>query len=488
MAEWEVFGESFFNVVQFAVWGVLIGGVYALVALGIVIINKSSGVFNFAHGYMMLIGGLFFWQFFTNEPSTALVFGTSGIATLVLLGVIASLGVTLSFNRQKEKAGNPLRLPNWFQAVLKRYKFHLVTLISLSIWLLIGYVLKENDPADLLVYGIGAVVTVLLVLAAQWLTDTSSDGSTTLDTDRTQDIRQIYAAIIASIVLWLILGWALLQPGNDHILRGAAGGFVASILIGLLIERFAIRPLLGQPVLTAILMTLAVGFMLQGMVQMIWGPLDRPVPIFVEKEKVSVTPIQTGFDETGAPVYIYIENVTPARTLEDYTIDTVDLLGEKLRLRRNLTWGFGVAISAFVAFVILFRFTSIGLALRAASENQPLAESVGLRVRLILAIAWAAVAIIATIAGVIQGTGSGGLSKDIIPALALRVFPAVLLGGLDSITGALVGGLLIGVIESLSALFISTTAAQEMMPFLVLMIVLMIRPDGLFGQRRIERV
>jgi len=108
-------------------------------------------------------------------------------------------------------------------------------------------------------------------------------------------------------------------------------------------------------------------------------------------------------------------------------------------------------------------------------------------VRLILAVVWALVAIIAAIAGVVQGAGAS-LSALLIPALALRVFPAVLLGGLDSITGALVGGIIIGIVEQLSILFISTTAAQEFTPFIVLIIVLYFKPTGLFGQKRIDRV
>lgn len=493
MADWQLFGESFFNVIQFSIWGILIGGVYALVALGIIIINKASGVFNFAQGYMMLIGGLFFWQFFNSAPSTGMVFGISGVMTLLILGILASLGFSFSFAGRRSAAEsdernstNPAQSPvvRWLDKQVKAKRLQLYMLLATLIWFGLGYWFIQEKPDSLVVYITSAVAITLLVVAFMWLKSAETTAGT--DARQASDSKGTLIGVGIGIVVWLIMGYIFLQPGREIILRGAVGGFVASVLIGLMIERFAIRPLLGQPVLSAILMTLAVGFVLQGMIQMIWGPLDRPLPIFVEKAQVTRIAVPGAFDANGNPMYI--ENTTPGKTLPDYVIKTGDWLGEDLRLRRNLTWGFGVALATFIGFVVLFRYTSIGLAMRATSENQTLAESVGLRVRLILAIAWATVAVMATIAGVIQGTGPGGLSKDVIPALALRVFPAVLLGGLDSVTGALVGGILIGVIESLSSLYISTTAAQEMMPFLVLIIVLMFRPDGLFGQRRIERV
>jgi branched-chain amino acid transport system permease protein len=147
-----------------------------------------------------------------------------------------------------------------------------------------------------------------------------------------------------------------------------------------------------------------------------------------------------------------------------------------------------IAILTFLVFTWFFQKTPLGLAMRATAENQVLAESVGLQVRLMLAIAWALVAVMAAMAGIVQGTGGTGLSAIVIPFLAFLVFPAVLLGGIESITGALVGGLIIGIVERLTALYISSTVAQEAAPFVVLIIVLIIRPDGLFGQRRIERV
>jgi branched-chain amino acid transport system permease protein len=110
-----------------------------------------------------------------------------------------------------------------------------------------------------------------------------------------------------------------------------------------------------------------------------------------------------------------------------------------------------------------------------------------LRVRTILAVAWAIAALLAATAGVLQG-GATSLSLN-MPLLALSAFPAVLLGGLESIPGALVGGIIIGLVQEwANLLFPGTQAGTELAPYVVLMIVLVIRPDGLFGQKRIERI
>jgi len=167
--------------------------------------------------------------------------------------------------------------------------------------------------------------------------------------------------------------------------------------------------------------------------------------------------------------------------------DARDTLGGIILIRTELLVAFVLALAAFVAFVLFFQFTNVGLAMRAAAEDQRLAQSVGLRVRIVLAVAWAIAALLATAAGVLQG-GATSLSLN-MPLLALLAFPAVLLGGLESITGALVGGLVIGLVQEwANLLFPGTQAGTELAPYVVLMAVLVIRPDGLFGQKRIERI
>lgn len=433
MAEWEIFGQDFGLVVETIIRGILQGGLYSLIALGIVVINKASGIFNFAHGWMMFIGAMLFWQFYANDPSDPMTFGVIGLTAILGLFILLSVGITVSgtavaSTNTSSGSNNPLR--------------RIVSLVSS-----------------------GAV-----------------------------DQQRFFITAGASIATFIVITALILQDSSE-MLRAGAAALVASMFLGLMIERFTIRPLLGQPVLTAILMTLAIGFILQGTGQIIWGTVPEKINVFTaEREE----------DESGAassstisvPVFTFdggAQDVATSQevgsgTAANYRIATESWLGRDIRLPRFLVWGFFIAVATFVAFSLFFQYTSLGLAMRATAEDQVLAESVGLQVRWTLALSWAMVAIMATMAGVVQGTGGTGVDIAVVPLLALVVFPAVLLGGLESITGAMVGGLVIGVVEKLATIYIDTSAGQQLAPFVVLIIVLVVRPDGLFGQRRIDRV
>lgn len=353
------------RLVQSGITGLLVGGVYALIALGIVIINKASGVFNFAHGWMMLFGGFIFYSFFSVSAISPVAAGALALLTVLLA----------------------------------------ITMVSARKALL--------DPRTIAI-GAGAVIVITLLLLAP-----------------------------------------------IPVVRGLVGAVCGGALIGLLMERFAIRPLIGQPLFAMVLMTLAGAEILQGVTQMIWGSVELPLPVFAGLREMGI-PTPFRFEGTGA--------------LEGTII-----------VRTELLLAFILALLAFGAFVLFFRFTSVGLAMRATAENQKLAQAVGLRVRIILGVAWAIAALLATVAGVLQG-GATSLSLN-MPFLALRAFPAVLLGGLESVPGALIGGLVIGLVqEYANLLFPGTQAGTELAPYVVLMIVLIIRPEGLFGQKRIERI
>ncbi len=361
-----VYSKPLSRLIQTTITGLLVGGVYALIALGIVIINKASGVFNFAHGSMMLGGGLLFYSFFSVSNISPGIGGAFALATVIIV-------VTMN---------------GWRELL---------------------------NPRTLLLGAAAAVVlTVLMTL-----------------------------------------------PGPENrMLRAIVGSVVGSVLLGLAIERFTIRPLIGQPLFTMVLMTLAVSELLNGLNQLIWGSVEIPLAIF------------NGLREAGFPFPIRFEG---------------DALGGAVIVQTPLLVSFFLAIAAFVAFVLFFRYTNVGLAMRATAENQQLAQSVGLRVRLVLAVAWAIAALLATVAGVVQG-GATSLSLN-MPFLVLRAFPAVLLGGLESISGAMLGGLVIGLVQEWANLaFPGTQAGTELAPYIVLMVVLVIRPEGLLGQRRIDRI
>jgi branched-chain amino acid transport system permease protein len=260
--------------------------------------------------------------------------------------------------------------------------------------------------------------------------------------------------------LWLMVGIALTQESTPTI-RAFIGTALGAAMVGLLIERFTIRPLIGQPLFTQVMMTLAVGEVLLGVTQLIWGSTDRNLSLFA-----TTNPL--GMPQPYRPYRI--EGV-----FDGTIIVKVELLA-----------GFGLALGAFVLFVLFFNYTSLGLSMRATAENQDLAQASGIRVRRMLAMAWAIAGVLAAMAGVLQGA-SAGVSLN-MAGLGLRAFPAVLLGGLESIRGAIIGGLVIGIAEKLGTTLFSSDVGEQLVPFLVLMIVLFIRPEGLFGQKRIERI
>lgn len=231
-------------------------------------------------------------------------------------------------------------------------------------------------------------------------------------------------------------------------------------LIGLAIERLALRPMTGQPLLSIILMTLGLSQALQGLALLVFGGAQRNFPQIFSAENPY--------------------KITTQLTYQDNPIVVI--------LKQNLVWSFVVAILGVIVIGAFFQFTRTGLAMRATSEDHELAQSTGLSIRRIFGISWGLAGMVATVGGVLLATSSGlDLSLSLI---VLAAFPAVLLGGLDSIPGAIVGSLLIGLSQGLvkvSQVAIIRNSA-EIMPYVVLLIVLVIRPEGLFGQKRIERI
>ncbi len=233
-----------------------------------------------------------------------------------------------------------------------------------------------------------------------------------------------------------------------------------SALLGLLIERVALRPMTGQPLLSIILMTLGLSQVLQGVALLLFGGIQRNFPqMFSAANPYKiVTP------------FVYNDN-------------NVIII-----LKQNLVWSFVVAILGVIVISAFFHFTRTGLAMRGTSEDHELAQSIGLRIHRIFGISWALAGAVATTGGILLATSSG-LDMS-LSVMVLSAFPVVLLGGLESIPGAIVGGLIIGLSQGLVAVskipLIRNTS--EIMPYVVLLIVLVIRPEGLFGQKRIERI
>jgi branched-chain amino acid transport system permease protein len=226
---------------------------------------------------------------------------------------------------------------------------------------------------------------------------------------------------------------------------------VAAIIMGLLIERLTLRPLVGQPELAIIMMTIALATVLEGLATLIWGG-----------------------------EYKTYHGVLPTVALK---IGEISMPPESLI-------GLIVSIFTVVILLLLFRYTKIGLAMRATAEDLQVVQSVGIRATTVYAVSW----VIACVVGVIGGILLGGVSGVMIPLaeIGLKAFAVVLLGGVNSIGGAIVAGIILGVLENVAAGYLDPLLPRgglaQVFPFIVMIIVLIFKPHGLFGLVRIERI
>ena len=224
--------------------------------------------------------------------------------------------------------------------------------------------------------------------------------------------------------------------------------FMAALLIGLGIERLTLRPLIGQPILAAIMATLALSLILRGII----------------------------FIAFGSPTVPFPSKILPQKTM---------LFGEMF-FPLDLVFTFLIAMLVFILLSLFFKFTKTGMFMRATAESHETAQATGIQVERIFGITWGIASLTATIGGILLADRIGlGLSS--LPGLALKAFPAVLFGGLESIGGAIIGGIIIGILESLVGGYIDPKFS-EITPYVVLLIILLFRPEGLFGLKRIERI
>ncbi len=223
---------------------------------------------------------------------------------------------------------------------------------------------------------------------------------------------------------------------------------VFSVILGLAVERLVLRPLIGEPIISVIMVTLGLTYILRGLVIMIWGNDIRQFNIFPEQP--------------------------------------VDFWGVKLTYL--YLYSLGISLVLLTVFAIFFKYARTGIFMRAVADHQTAAQSMGISVKGVFAMSWCIAAVVSSIGGILVGN-IAGVGVD-LSYIGLKVLPAVILGGLDSILGAIIGGLIVGVLEFLSAGYLDPyiPAINEVFPFIVLVLVLMIKPYGLFGIEEIERV
>jgi branched-chain amino acid transport system permease protein len=226
---------------------------------------------------------------------------------------------------------------------------------------------------------------------------------------------------------------------------------IIGFVLGILTERIFLDKLIGEPVLTVIMVTVGLSFFFKGTVELIWGTDTRVFtpPVF------SLEPIRIG------PIYI----------------------GEVY------LWSFVAAIILLIIFVCFFKFTRWGLAMQATADDEMAALSLGVSARFVYATAWAIAFMAAGVGGTMLGN-INGLNIS-VGYLGLLVLPAVVLGGLNSVPGAIVGGLIIGLLQNFSGAYLDryfSGGIKEIAPFIFMVVFLLFKPHGLWGWERIERV
>jgi branched-chain amino acid transport system permease protein len=247
-----------------------------------------------------------------------------------------------------------------------------------------------------------------------------------------------------------LVGAAVLAVNGAWVIAAIVVTLAVMVGFGFALERVVLRPLLGRPVVSVIMATIGLAAVLRGLTPIVFGSETRALSLPIGDDPINFGPA----------------SLPPIQVL-----------------------GAGVAILFFVGFSWFFKKSRMGVAMRAVADNQQVAQAMGINVERYFALAWAMTGVVSALGGIIWGSMLG---VDVQLALVgLKVFPVVILGGLDSIGGALVGGLIVGIVESLAAGYLDPYVGggtKDFAPYVLMIVVLMVRPYGIFGKRQIERV
>jgi len=245
--------------------------------------------------------------------------------------------------------------------------------------------------------------------------------------------------------------WWLLTSMQVPFWLGFPLTLVFMMAFGVLLQLLVLRPMIGEPIISVIMVTIGLSIFFQAMMKWMFGVFAKPFP-------------------------------------EVFTTRSVNVLG--LNVQTPYIMSMLVSLVIMVGFAWFFKFSRLGLAMRATAFNQQVAQSLGISVRTVFAMSWAISAVVSALAGVVVAMVNGVSSA--LSFFGIKVFPAVILGGLDSIVGAIVGGLIIGVLENVAEFvdgqYLHLGNLYTVAPFYALVVILMIKPYGLFGTRQIERI
>ena len=228
--------------------------------------------------------------------------------------------------------------------------------------------------------------------------------------------------------------------------------FVATLVgcfaLGFLVERVFLRPLIGEPLIFVIMLTVGLAAMFKGLLLFVWGGNLHTFPDFLPE----ALGIDWGIVHV-APVYVA---------------------------------ALAIGLIFLLLFGLFFKYSAQGIYMRSVADNQRAALSLGVHVKRVFALSWAIAALVAGMSGIVLGI-INGINVHDLSAIGLKVFPVVILGGLDSIGGAIIGGLIIGLLETFTGGYISP-GLRDVVPYIVLVVILLVKPYGLFGLKEIERV
>jgi len=223
------------------------------------------------------------------------------------------------------------------------------------------------------------------------------------------------------------------------------------MLFGILVQIIILKPLIGEPIISIIMVTIGLSIFFQAIMNWMFGVFTEPFPQIFSSESLNIfgLNVQTAYLMSGL-----------------------------------------ISIFIMISFALFFKNSKLGLAMRATAFDQQAAQSLGVSIKQVFAAAWAISAMVSAVAGVVFGIVNGISSG--IAFMGIKVFPAVILGGLDSVLGAILGGLVIGLLEHLAhyidVQFLNIGNLIRIAPFYALIIILMIKPYGFFGTKDIERV
>jgi branched-chain amino acid transport system permease protein len=229
---------------------------------------------------------------------------------------------------------------------------------------------------------------------------------------------------------------------------------VIMVALGLMTEKFVLRPLVAQPEITLFMATIGLAFFVEGLAQAIWGPSVRKLDLGIED-----VPIESVMDSVGI------------------AISQFDLFAA------------GIATVLVTGLAIFFSKTRIGRALRAVADDHQAALSIGIPLQQIWGIVWSVAGFVALVAGMLWGARNG--VEFSLTFLALKALPVLILGGFTSVPGAIVGGLIVGASEKLAEVYFGPLVGggvEGWFPYLMALGFLVFRPEGLFGERIIRRI